>query len=112
MSVWKKRIDSNYLSQIENRIKTCEGRVKKSDWVNLRVGDTIIFYDNSRQVSTKVASIREFPNIEVAMNMFGDELLPLIDIDKRVDIYREIYGYQLEEYNFLVIQLTEVISFN
>ena len=93
----EKHLEERWLKAVKTRMKTVEGRVKKGDWNNVRVGDKIIFYGNiqgeyySREVT--VTNTKEFKTFEAMYEHYEERLLPgCTDLSEATRIYQQIYG--------------------
>lgn len=100
---WYKNIenpgDTPWLDWIESGIKKYEGRIYRGDWVEMKVGDTIVFTCGDKQVKTIVTELLQFANFGVAYYHLRKDLVPLdgINILGVVEIYSKIPGYTFEE---------------
>ena len=93
----EKHLEERWLKAVKQRKKTVEGRLKKGDWSNVRVGDKIIFYGNIQgeytTVEVIVTNIKEFKTFEKMYEYYEERLLPgCTDLSKAKRIYQQIYG--------------------
>ena len=81
VKIWHKNIKNErntpWLDWIRSGIKTYEGRLYKDDWINMNIGDIIIFTDGIRLVKVKILCFRFFEDFESAFDMLGTRLVPI-----------------------------------
>lgn len=97
-----KHMDNKWLDYVRKGIKTFEGRINTGDWVNVRSGDHIKFYDQYGIQSVKILSIKHYIYFSNMWDDLGDRLLPGVkNRQHALNIYKNIYlhgvGYTEEE---------------
>ena len=68
MSIYEKNVAEPWFSLIKLRIKTVEGRLNKGDFVNMNIGDFIVFTNNElgfeRKIKIEIKTISYYDNFQ------------------------------------------------
>ena len=97
MTIFKKNLSEPWFTLIKLRIKTVEGRLNKGDFVNMNIGDSIIFTNNElgfeRQFDIVIKHISFYYNFEIYLEKEALSCcLPGIDtIEEGLQIYNKYY---------------------
>ena len=60
---YKKHLSEPWFSLIKLKLKTVEGRLNKGDFTKMKIGDTIIFYNNDfdyREITVKITKTNNY----------------------------------------------------
>ena len=97
MSIYEKNVAEPWFSLIKLRIKTVEGRLNKGDFVNMNIGDFIVFTNNElgfeRKIKIEIKTISYYDNFQTYLeNETLEMCLPGIDnIEDGLNIYYKYY---------------------
>lgn len=98
-----------WLNEIISGRKKYEGRVNKGDWLNLKLNDNIIFYDDKgNEVKVKVINLKYFQNFTLAYEYLGKNLIPLYNINRNnvEKLYLNYYtSEEIKEYGVVVFEM-------
>jgi len=100
---WRKSIQNDkpycWLDWIEIEIKTYEGRLFRKDWIEVKVGDTITFYCDNKQVNVEITELLRFKNFAEGFEAVGTKLVPLDNLTPEFvqSMYEKIFKTTKEE---------------
>jgi len=102
-----------YFTFVKNGQKTIEGRLRKGEYANLKVGDHIIVQNDNEtdSVEVEVKDIRSYPTFEAMLNNEDlKRVLPDVEtIDQAVQVYRQFYTPQQEaEFGVMAIEVNRI----
>lgn len=107
----KKEISNNptpWFYLITSGKKTSEGRLLKNDWLNVKIGDKITFFNKNdplQEVDIVVKQLTFFNNFKEAFIFHGSNLVPFTTDYLVVEkLYREFFSDELvKKYKIVVI---------
>lgn len=76
MTILRKIIQEPWLRWIVEGRKTYEGRVNRGIWVQVDVGQEIIFYNDQREVKVVIENLSLYDNFGDAWSAHKKELIP------------------------------------
>ncbi len=113
MTTFIKHLSEPWFTLTKLGIKTCEGRLNKGDFVEMKPDDFIIFenddFNFQRIVRVKIVSIEIYESLETYLqNETLEKCLPGIDtIEQGVSIYYEYYkkenDYKIKALRLIVV---------
>lgn len=112
---YKKSVSEPWYSLIKSGKKSVEGRLKKGDFADMKIGDIVTWTnDNNKSFDTKIIIINQYDTFEDYLTKEGlENTLPIDEVKSikdGVNIYRKYYTIEHEqEYGILAIHL-EVIE--
>lgn len=77
------RKDAPWLNLIQKGKKRYEGRLRKGIWNEMKVGDSIIFYNDNQEVATTIVSLTEYDDFEEAFHELGEAFIPIKGITEK-----------------------------
>ena len=107
-----KHLAEPWLQWIATGRKRYEGRLKRGDWAQLKIGQKIRFYNLKRTVLVRVSGLQFFPDFGSAFQQLGKELIPegAKTADEARKLYSQFYGDKdVAEFGVIAIKL-EVIE--
>ena len=107
--ILKKQVEGKWYNLLKSGKKKYEGRLNKGDFMNLKIGDNIIFYNNDDEFKVKVIDIIKFINFQEMLEKIGlSNVLPGIDnIQDGIKIYRKYFSEEQEEkYGVIAIKIS------
>jgi ASC-1-like (ASCH) protein len=114
MTTFIKHLSEPWFTLTKLGIKTCEGRLNKGDFREMKPGDFIIFENDDlnfqRIIRVKIISIENYDSFESYLqNETLEKCLPGIDtIEEGLSIYEEYYNYKKWDYKTKAIRLIVV----
>lgn len=92
-------LQKRYLEQIQNGLKTTEGRINSGGFTNLKIGDKIKFFENNNPgnyVICEILAINCYSNFTQMLESEGlESMLPgTANLQKGVEIYENIPTYK------------------
>lgn len=102
-----------YFTFVKNGQKTIEGRLKKGEYANLKVGDHIVVQndDETDSVEVEVKDVRPYPTFESMLNSEDlKQVLPDIEtVAQAVQVYRQFYAPEQEqEFGVIAIEVATI----
>jgi len=97
MSIYEKNLSEPWFSLIKLRIKKVEGRLNKSDFANMNIGDFILFTNNElgfeRKFKIQIKHISYYDNFQTYLeNETLEKCLPGIDnMEDGLNVYYKYY---------------------
>ena len=74
--------ESPWFDWVVAGVKRYEGRVRRGEWAQLRVGEHVEFYeDTGRRVVVRVEALPHYDNFAAAFGAHGAELVPVAGAD-------------------------------
>ncbi len=110
MSTFIKHLSEPWFTLVKLGIKTCEGRLNKGDFAEMKPGDFIIFENDDlgfqRIVRVKIVSIEYYDSFEAYLyNEALEQCLPGIDsIEEGASVYHQYYKDW--DYNIKALRLS------
>lgn len=96
-----------WLNWIEQGIKTYEGRLNKGDWLNLKIGDTIIWSDKKgKRIKTTVTNLKYYSDFGEAFQDLKEKLIPIpnITVYDAKKLYWKFFNQKdIEKYGVIAI---------
>lgn len=104
------KLKEPWFTLIKKGIKTVEGRPNKGIFKNIKVGDTIQFFNYKNSILVIVTDIVKYNTFRDMLEMEGlDKVLPdnsINNLDEGVAIYGKYYSPEIEkEYGVLAIKI-------
>uniref|UniRef100_A0A6C0BDC4 ASCH domain-containing protein n=1 Tax=viral metagenome TaxID=1070528 RepID=A0A6C0BDC4_9ZZZZ len=108
----KKNLQDKYFDLIKSGAKTIEGRLKKGDFVSLKVGDLITFFNKDHdEIVVVIKEIKHYSNFVEFLEENLNDALPGIDnLEDGIMIYREIYTEENENLYGVIAISFEIIK--
>lgn len=108
---YNKHVSEPWFSFIEQGNKTCEGRLRKGDFLRIQVGDYIRFQHNKRSFSVRVTSLTHYSNFNdyLITETLADCLPGIGTIQEGLDVYHQFFS-EKEEYLYGVVAIRFVLS--
>jgi len=112
MSIYEKNLSEPWFSLIHCGIKKVEGRLNKWDFVNMNIGDFIIFTNHElgfeRKLKIKIKHISYYDNFQIYLEKETlDRCLPTVyNIEDGLKIYYKYYSksdeleYKIKAFTF------------
>lgn len=100
---------SPWLDWIEAGTKIYEGRLYYKDWIQVRPGDIIIFYDGAKKehkVEIVVTDLRRHTTFVLAFREFRDKLVPIPNVSANdvADFYYKYFtAKDIRKYGTLIV---------
>lgn len=112
---YTKHLSEPWFTLIKLGIKTCEGRLNKGDFSNMKVNDTIEFFNedfpNKRNFQVKIIKITKYNNFEkyLRSKTLKKTLPGVSNIKEGLDIYYKYYSKEDEKkYKIIAIDIEVV----
>jgi ASC-1-like (ASCH) protein len=107
---WKKHCQEPYLTHLINGTKTVEGRLYKGDWRNIKLDDTIHFYNEEKGADFHVTGLTHVKDFGQLYCMCEEKLLPGIYFPHDAkDIYNRWFSDEdIEKYGVVGIQVRKI----
>jgi ASC-1-like (ASCH) protein len=109
-SEFKITIKDPWFTYIKEGIKTVEGRLNKSFFTKLNVGDKVVWINRNNHINTVITKIIKYKTFEEMLTNEGlEKVLPdpkIKTISDGVNIYRQYYASNVEkEHGVLAIHI-------
>lgn len=112
MTTYNKHLSEPWFSLIKLKIKTCEGRLNKDDFANMKKNDIIVFtnndFDLKRSFSVKIKHIRHYNTFrDYLVKETLEKCLPGIDtIENGLSVYYKYFTKEDEnKYKIVAIRV-------
>jgi ASC-1-like (ASCH) protein len=124
MSIYEKNLSEPWFSLIKLGCKKIEGRLNKGDFVNMNIGDFILFTNNElgfeRKFKIQIKNISYYDNFQTYLeNETLEKCLPGIDnIEDGLNVYYKYYKkcdelqYKIKAFAFYTLQDLKLDKFN
>jgi ASC-1-like (ASCH) protein len=111
MVLYTKNLSEPWFTLIRDEVKTCEGRLKKGDFLEMKPGDHIRFQQANNLSLIRITSLKHYPTFYRYLQMEGlQSCLPGVDsLQEGVNIYRQFYT-QEEESIYGVVAIRFVLE--
>lgn len=112
MTYLHKNIQHPWLDLIENGLKKYEGRIRWKDWIDVKIGDIIVFSDGIKDVNVIITDLRFYKDFGTAYDDLKEKLVPIVGItrDEVIKIYENIYDpSSIKEFGVVAVGV-ELIS--
>jgi ASC-1-like (ASCH) protein len=101
MTNYRKHLSEPWFSLVKLNMKVAEGRLKKAPFNEMKVGDTVTFYNsdfNHRETTVKVTGIREYPDFEsyLRRETLRRSLPGFTTISDGLSVYRKYFTEEQE----------------
>ena len=113
--IYEKHLSEPWFTLIKLGIKTCEGRLNKGDFENMKENDTVLLFNDDfgfkRNIKIKIIKKNHYKTFE---NYLKKETLKSClpgtkTIKEGVDVYRKYYSQQDEKNYGIVAILFEIL---
>lgn len=97
---YSKHLSEPWFSYIRNGLKTCEGRLRKGDFIHIQPGDIIHFHHLDQSFRVQVTSLQHYPTFMQYLQKEGlPSCLPGINtFQDGCNLYRSFYSEHDELY--------------
>ncbi len=113
--IYEKHLSEPWFTLIKLGIKTCEGRLNKGDFENMKINDKILLFNDDfgfmRNIKIKIIKKNQYKTFEEYLKKESlKKCLPGIrTIKEGVDVYRKYYSQQDEKNYGIVAILFEIL---
>ena len=84
---YRKHLSQPWFDLISSGTKIWEGRLRKGDFLKIKTGDVVIWYNESKEVKTKITDVKMYESFNRGIEELGlENVLPTeFDLNKTID---------------------------
>lgn len=105
---YREHLSEPWFTEISQGRKTIEGRKNKGRFANMKIGETIEWYNENKFCYCRITNVRYYPTFESYLLIEGlSKCLPMIKtIEDGINVYYQYYTKEDEEkYGVVAIEI-------